>query len=187
MNLNLHKGEISMNNAEIIFTKCREVKSPTQAYSSPAGIDFYIPDYNHQLEDDIESKNPQGGYSLSVDCDDMTITIAPHGRVLIPAGIKVDIKDKNTCLLAANKSGVASKKGLDHLAELIDADYHGEIHINLVNTSAEPVSIKTGEKIIQFMHLPVIYSKLHEVNQEDFDKLKSDSARGEGGFGSSGN
>lgn len=173
----------------IMFTKCRNVKTPSQAYSSPAGVDFYIPEYDTSFRKDLEAKNQSSCYSLDIspNCDEITITIEPHGRILIPAGIKVDIDDKNTCLLAANKSGVASKKGLDHLAELIDADYHGEIHINLVNTSSEPVSIKTGDKIIQFMHLPVIYPTLHEVNQEDFDKLKSDSERGEGGFGSSGN
>lgn len=175
--------------SNILFTKCRKVKTPTQAYSSPAGVDFYIPEYDLSFRNDVESKNTQGGYSLTIspNCDEMTITLEPHGRILIPAGIKVDIEDKNTCLLAANKSGIASKKGLDHLAELVDADYHGEIHINLVNTSAEPVSIKTGEKVIQFMNLPVIYPTLQEVSQEDFDKLKSDSARGESGFGSSGN
>lgn len=172
----------------IMFTKCRNVKTPSQAYSSPAGIDFYIPEYDISFRNDLEAKNHNSGYSLNIspDCSEMTITLEPHGRILIPAGIKVDIEDKNSCLLAANKSGVASKKGLDHLAELIDADYHGEIHINLVNTSSEPVSIKTGDKVIQFMHLPIIYPKLREVNQEDFDKLKSDSSRGESGFGSSG-
>lgn len=65
--------------------------------------------------------------------------------------------------------------------------YHrGEIHLNVINTSDEPVQIKTGEKLVQFMHLPIIHSFFQEVSNEDFDKLSPSSNRGSGGFGSSG-
>ena len=62
----------------------------------------------------------------------------------------------------------------------------GEIHLNLINTGDEPVQIKTGEKLVQFMHLPVLHTAFQEVLSEDFEKLKPDSVRGSGGFGSSG-
>ena len=116
-----------MNN-KITFTKVRSVKSPQQSYSYPAGTDIFIPDYSSSFRNDLVAKNQNRcDYELSVSpsLDSMTITIAPHGRINIPSGIKVDIENKDTCLLVANKSGVASKKGLNHLAELIDADYHG--------------------------------------------------------------
>lgn len=62
----------------------------------------------------------------------------------------------------------------------------GEIHLSLINTGDEPIQIKTGDKVVQFMHLPVLHTAFQEVLSEDFEKLKPDSARGSGGFGSSG-
>lgn len=173
----------------IIFTKVRDVKSPSQAYNYPAGTDLYIPEYCSKFYDDLVLKNQnKNDYSLDISpkLDSMTITLAPGGRINIPSGICVDIEDKGTCLLVANKSGVASKKGLDHLAQLIDADYHGEIHINLFNSGNEPVSIKTGDKIIQLMNLPIIYPVWEEVAGDDFSKMAAPSDRGNQGFGSSG-
>lgn len=174
--------------SKITFTKVRDVKTPSRAYEFGAGIDFYIPEYNNTFYKDLIDKNDKGHFDLSVTpcLDGMTITIVPGGRVNIPSGIKVEIEDRNTCLLAANKSGVASKKGLVYGAELVDADYHGEIHLNLINTSNYPVSIKTGDKIMQFMHLPIIYSTLEEVSNTDFETMVIPTARGDKGFGSSG-
>ena len=50
----------------------------------------------------------------------MTISLASHGRINIPSGIRVIINDEDTCLLAVNKSGVATKLGLTIGACLID-------------------------------------------------------------------
>lgn len=173
---------------DIIFVKVRDVKTPSQAYNFPAGTDFYVPTYSNEFYTDLVSKNPNRDfYSLSVssDCKSMTITLNPGGRIIIPGGIKIDIRDKNTCLLASDKSGVSSKKGITHLAGLIDADYHGELLYVLLNTGTEQVSFSTDEKIIQFIHLPVIYSKYNEVDESEFSKLVSKTDRGENGFGSS--
>lgn len=172
---------------KIIFTKIRNVKSPQQAYNYPAGTDIFIPEYDSSFRDDLVSKNTNKcDYELSVspDLKSMTITLAPHGRINIPSGIRVDMSNKDSCLLVANKSGVASKKGINHLAELIDADYSGELHINLYNTSAEPVRICTGDKITQLMNIPIIYPSWVEVLNEDFSVIET--ARGCNGFGSSG-
>lgn len=174
--------------SKIFFTKVRDVTSPSQAYNFPAGTDIYIPNYSRQFLDDLIYKNPnKNDYDLliSPSLDSMKITIRPHGRINIPSGIKVDIEDKNTCLLVANKSGVASKKGLNHLAELIDSDYHGEIHINLYNTGSDSVTITTGEKITQLMNLPIIYPVWQEMSDDEFSSNVSVTSRGENGFGSS--
>lgn len=176
--------------SKILFNKVRNVKSPQQAYNYPAGTDIFVPNYTSSFKDDLISKNPnKDDYSLSIspNLDSMTITIMPHGRINIPSGIRVDIEDKNTCLLVANKSGVASKKGLNHLAELIDADYHGEIHINLYNTGSEPVTITTGDKITQLMNLPIIYPTWCEISDDNFIANVTETSRGSNGFGSSGN
>ena len=82
-----------------------------------------------------------------------------------------------------NKSGVASKTGLDKLAELIDEDYQGEIHINLVNTGSNPVVIRPGDKIAQMIITPVYIADLEMKNSAD-EVFTEETVRGEGGFGS---
>lgn len=173
----------------ILFNKIRKVKSPDRAYGTGDAVDFFVPEYSHEFLSDLESKNPNKQHyecSVSPSLDSMTITLSPSGRINIPSGIRVIIGDPDTCLLGVNKSGVASKKGLVLGACLIDHDYQSEIHLSVINTGDEPVQIKTGEKLVQFMHLPVLHTVFQEVCSEDFDKLKPDSTRGCGGFGSSG-
>lgn len=100
----------------ILFNKTRKVKSPNNAYNgSAAATDFFVPEYSFEFKKDLEAKNPNKSYyecSISPSLDTMTITLAPHGRINIPSGIRVIIGDTNTCLLAVNKSGVAANKGL---------------------------------------------------------------------------
>lgn len=174
----------------ILFNKTRSVKSPNRAYDTSDAVDFFIPEYDSDFLSDLKSKNPNKEFyecSVSPNCDSMTISLAPHGRINIPSGIRVIINNEDTCLLAVNKSGVATKLGLTICACLIDRNYTGEIHLSVINTGSEPVQIKTGEKLVQFMHIPVIHSVFQEILSEDFDKLKPNSDRGSGGFGSSGN
>jgi len=179
----------------ILFNKVRKVKSPNRAYPDSNGVslaaatDFFIPEYDSEFLSDLLKKNTNKSYydyTVSANCDSMSITIAPHGRINIPSGIRVIIGDNNTCLLAVNKSGVAANKGLIVGACLVDADYQAEIHLNVINTSDEPVQIKTGDKLVQFMHLPILCTSYQEVCSEDFEKLKPESVRKGGGFGSSG-
>ena len=134
----------------IYFNKVRDVKSPTQAYNYPAGTDFYVPNYNQKFKHDlIERNHNTDEYNLFAkpDSDVMTITVMPHGQINIPSGIRVEIANKDSCLLAVNKSGVATKLRLDVAAALVDADYHGEITLSLTNTSDHPVSFNTGDKL----------------------------------------
>jgi dUTP pyrophosphatase len=158
------------------YSKIRDVKSPSRGTQESAGIDFYIPnDYN----------------------EGMPYSLPPGGRVLIPSGIKVSLP-KGYALIAFNKSGVASKTGLIVGACVVDEDYQGELHLNLINTNQEMetfhdgyyvkdtgfIRITPGEKITQFVLLPVNY-----VNPEEtpIDNLYSKTTdRGEGGFGSTG-
>ncbi len=85
--------------------------------------------------------------------------------------------------IVMNKSGVASKTGLDKLAELIDEDYQGEIHINVVNTGTNPVVIRPGDKIAQMIITPVYIADLEMKNSAD-EVFTEETVRGEGGFGS---
>ena len=117
--------------------------------------------------------------------DKNEIILKPGCKIIIPSGIKVNFNDGNPrVLIAFNKSGIASKLGLDVLACVIDQDYQGEIHVNFTNTTKKIVKIKPNEKIIQCIMLPVFYESIEEV---PIEKLYSEvTIRGEGGFGSTG-
>ena len=139
----------------------RDVKPPTRGTDGSAGIDFFVPnDYPQSL-----------------------CTLAPGERCFIPSGVKANVPD-GYALVAFNKSGVALKKQLFVGACVVDSDYQGEIHLHLVNTSNRHVEISPGEKILQFCLLPVDHGLISVVNEEDlFSEI---TARGSGGFGSTG-
>ena len=141
------------------ISKVREVKTPTRGTEKSAGIDFYVPQGREYIR------------------------LSPGESCLIPSGIKADVP-KGHALIAFNKSGVAVKKGLHVGASVVDEDYQGEIHINLMNVSKEEVVISPGEKILQFILLPVFYDNIEVVSEESL--FKSVTERGTGGFGSTG-
>lgn len=140
------------------FVKVRDVKSPSRGTAKSAGIDFYAPN------------------------DMSEIKIGPGKDVLIPSGIRVRIPE-GFALVALNKSGVATKKKLVAGACLIDEDYTGEMHLHLINTSDKEVNIAPGEKILQFVLIPINYIRMEEVSQEVYDSF-GETERGAGGFGS---
>tara|TARA_B100001057_G_scaffold500649_1_gene616888 strand:+ start:1155 stop:1589 length:435 start_codon:yes stop_codon:yes gene_type:complete len=140
------------------ISKVREVKTPTRGTNQSAGIDFFV---------------PFGFYE----------NLKPGKSCLIPSGIKANVPE-NHALIAFNKSGVAVKKNLHVGACVVDEDYQGEIHINLTNVGDENVSIESGEKIIQFVLVPVSYAGLELVDEEGL--FESATERGSGGFGSTG-
>jgi dUTP pyrophosphatase len=80
------------------------------------------------------------------------------------------------------RSGLATKKGLapSNKVGVIDEDYRGEIMVSLLNHSSLPQSIEPGERIAQIVITPYVQGIFNLV-----DEL-SDTARGEGGFGSTG-
>ena len=135
-----------------------------------------ISNFNWLTEDEIKN----------VVIDKFEILIAPHNRILVPSGIKVWIEDKSSALIATNKSGIATKKGLVVGATTIDSDYTGEMHLSVINTTDDYISVVCGEKLIQFIHTPVILSTMEEVDNETYDSISTDTDRGAGGFGSTG-
>ena len=104
---------------------------------------------------------------------------------MIPSGIKVWIENKQTYLQATNKSGIASKYHLDVMANTIDADYQGEVHINLCNNGNTDITIFTGEKLVQFIHQYYIDTDWNEITLDDYNKIEV-SDRGDGMAGSTG-
>ena len=109
------------------------------------------------------------------------LTLAPMQRALIPTGIYLEMDESLECQVRP-RSGLALKKGLTVLNTpgTIDADYRGEVGVILVNLSNEDFTIENGERIAQLVLAKHERAQWHEVSQ------LSDTARGKGGFGSTG-
>lgn len=165
------------------FLKTRDVKSPVRGTGEAAGIDFFVPNFTPDFLVDLIKKNP--GIECSILEGNLHMCIKPQHRILIPSGIHTYLTP-GTALVAANKSGIATKKGLVFAAQVVDSDYSGEVHIGVINTSDTPVVVSCGDKLIQFIHTPVLLSPIEEVDNDTFDKLHDASERGAGGFGSTG-
>ena len=101
-------------------------------------------------------------------------------RKSIPLGIAIEIPEGYVGILF-DKSGLSHKHGLKSYGGIIDAGYRGEIHVGMMNLSNKDYEFKSGDKIIQILIMPVLHAEVVEC-----DEL-SDSDRGEGAFGSSGN
>lgn len=170
------------------YTKIRNVHDLTRGTDEAAGIDFYVPEYDMEFMNDFISRNPNAHVRYKLNTDEsgkqnLSITLLPGSRVLIPSGIKVFIP-KGTMLMAANKSGVSTKQGLIYTAEIVDSDYAGEICLGIANYTDEETTIVSGQKIVQFIHVPVILSNLKQIDDIEYKECHSHSLRGENGFGS---
>ena len=175
------------------FIKVRDVKTPSRGNVGDAGLDFYIPrNLDPQQLIQIEANQSPNHFTpdfvLGVNTTTNFITdiqIYPGGRILIPSGIKPLIEPQESMLMAANKSGLASKRGLLYTAEIVDSPYVGEIHIGIYNTSHEFQIIEAGTKLVQFIHVPIYLTEPEEVTHEEFyNDAQYWGTRGNNGFGS---
>ena len=109
------------------------------------------------------------------------VTLEPGGRRLVPTGLAVAIPEGHAGFVLP-RSGLAMQKGVTVLNApgLIDSGYRGELRVLLINHGADAVAIERGERIAQLLVQPVAHARLVEVER------LPDSARGEGGFGSTG-
>ena len=115
-------------------------------------------------------------------CSAIDVTLRPGERALIPTGIAVAIPEGHAGLVHA-RSGLAIRNGLAlvNAPGLIDCHYRGEIKVIAVNLDAHtPITIHRGDKVAQLVIQAVQHAELLEVDQLD------DTARGTGGFGSTG-
>jgi dUTP pyrophosphatase len=108
-----------------------------------------------------------------------TVSIAPKQRLLVRTGLAVAIPEGFYGRLAP-RSGLATKRGLDVLAGVIDSDYRGEVCCLLYNTGDETVDLPEESKICQLIVERIILPAPTWVNDLD------ETHRGEGGFGSTG-
>lgn len=132
--------------------------------------DLPLPAYAHDGD---------AGMDLYAACD---AVLAPHERRLIPTGIAVAIPEGYAGFVQP-RSGLAVRCGLSlvNTPGLIDSHYRGELKVIAINLDpVTPVEIRRGDKVAQFVIQPVVRAELCEVDELD------DTARGEGGFGSTG-
>ena len=132
-----------------------ELPLPTYAHEGDAGLDLLA-------AEDVE--------------------LDPFERTLVPTGVAVAIPEGYAGFVQP-RSGLAIKQGLAivNTPGLIDSHYRGEIKVIVVNLDPEnPIRLRRGDKIAQFVIQPVARVELIELDELD------ETARGEGGFGSTG-
>lgn len=112
---------------------------------------------------------------------DQTITLEPMARRIIPTGLAIGLPTGFEAQVRP-RSGMALKHGITVLNApgTVDSDYRGEIGVLLINLSDQSYEIQRGERIAQLVVAPVTEARWLET-----DSL-NDTARGLGGFGSTG-
>jgi dUTP pyrophosphatase len=110
------------------------------------------------------------------------LALPPGAAELIPTGISIYVEDAGLAALLLPRSGLGHKSGivLGNLVGLIDSDYQGPLMVSCWNRGTVPFTINPGDRIAQMVIIPVVHVDFDVV--EDFNA----SARGTGGFGSSG-
>ena len=113
--------------------------------------------------------------------DGVDVEIAPHTTVMVKLGFQIEIPEGYAGFLFA-RSGIASKRGLApaNKVGVIDSDYRGEFMVALHNHSNVDATIAGGERIAQLCILPVLQAEFLVAEE------LGETARGEGGFGSTG-
>lgn len=137
------------------------VALPDYATAGAAGAD---------IRANLRPEDRASGFTL----DPMRRAVVPTGlKIAVPAGFEVQIRPR---------SGLALKHGitLPNTPGTIDSDYRGPLGVLLVNLGSEPFVIRHGDRIAQMVVAPVIQARFRIVAALD------GTARGEGGFGSTG-
>jgi dUTP pyrophosphatase len=110
-----------------------------------------------------------------------TCVLMPMERALIETGLHLEIP-MGYVGLVKDRSSIASA-GLHTMAGVIDASYRGEVKVLMINLSDAPYTVSTGQKIAQLVVMPIYAQSVDIV--ETLDDL-TETARGDGGFGSTG-
>ena len=115
-------------------------------------------------------------------CLDAPLTIVPGETTLVRTGMAIHLADPGLAALIVPRSGLGHKHGivLGNLVGLIDSDYQGELMVSVWNRGQAAFTLNPLERIAQLVVVPVLQVAFNVV--DDF----AASARGEGGFGSTG-
>lgn len=115
-------------------------------------------------------------------CIDAPLTLNPGDAELIPTGIALHLGRTDRAAMILPRSGLGHRHGivLGNGTGLIDSDYQGPLFVSCWNRGSEPYTIEVGERIAQLVIIPVVRASFDVVSEFD------STARGTGGFGSSG-
>ena len=115
-------------------------------------------------------------------CVDAPLSLGAGDSQLVPSGIAIHVADPGHAAVILPRSGLGAKNGivLGNLVGLIDSDYQGPLMISVWNRGKAPFTIQPLDRIAQLVLVPVVQVEFEVV--EEF----AASARGAGGFGSTG-
>jgi dUTP pyrophosphatase len=115
-------------------------------------------------------------------CLGAPVTLEPGETHLVPTGFAIHLEDPGLAAVLLPRSGLGHKHGivLGNLVGLVDSDYQGQVMVSVWNRSDHPFTVQPGERIAQMVVVPVVQVALEVVAEF------GESARGAGGFGSSG-
>lgn len=110
------------------------------------------------------------------------ITLKPGERASVPTGLTMEIP-QGFAGFVWKKSGLSHKHNVNAISGVIDSGYRGEVFVNMVNNGIEPYTFEKNHKIAQ-----MVIQKCEDIEIVEVGGISdlSDSARGDGGFGSSG-
>lgn len=113
---------------------------------------------------------------------DEALVIQPGATHLIRTGLAIHLADPGLAGVILPRSGLGHKHGiiLGNTVGLIDSDYQGELMISIWNRSQTPFTLEPGERLAQYVVVPVVQVQLQVVSEF------TATERGTGGFGSSG-
>lgn len=138
---------------------------------------------DERLRSQVPSYATPGAAGLDLRaCTAQTLVLEPGRTELVPTGIAMYLADPGLAAMVLPRSGLGHKHGivLGNLVGLIDSDYQGQVFVSLWNRGSMPFTLEPMERIAQLVVVPVV--------QVTFDVVESfeQSARGAGGFGSTG-
>ena len=114
-------------------------------------------------------------------CIDRPAVIPGGGRMTLPTGLAVAILENHVGIVAIRSSmGIKNGVTLTNGIGVIDSDYRGPVQVSLHNLNKEPYTVRPGDRIAQLIIVPVTRQEVEVV-----DELP-DTARGQGGIGSTG-
>ena len=139
----------------------------------PNGVGLALPAYQSALAAGLDL--------LAAVPEDAPVVLAPGKYALVPTGLSIALPSGYEAQVRP-RSGLAAKHGVTVLNApgTVDADYRGEIGVPLINHSDVPFTIRRGERIAQMVIASVVQAELVPVT------TLSTTARGSGGFGSTG-
>jgi dUTP pyrophosphatase len=136
-----------------------------------------------RLKDQMPAYATSGSAGLDLRaCIEAPLTLHPGETVLVPSGLAIHLADPGLAAIVIPRSGLGHKHGivLGNLVGLIDSDYQGQVFVSCWNRGREPFALNPMERIAQLVVVPVMQVKLNVVDSFE------ESARGAGGFGSTG-